>query len=221
MLGTFLVLISIAPMATFPVGSDCGFWPNHKGDRVLIACESDDGLHLSLLTVGGARRPIASGDADVMRQAVASGPATWSPADSHVALEVGLDEEPGVLLIDAGDNPSADFVDKVLVESNVSGAGPQWDVSGDWLIFRTSGTGDWAHEGVYARRIKDTAVFKLLGTVPRAMVVSNNTLFMSRSVENMPGQAEWLIFDLPKLLQQGKPVVSNSKSMSRECANKN
>lgn len=211
----FLVLMTVIPMLTMPIDPDCSVWPNQKGDGLLMACGSSEGLQLCLITSDGRRTAVDNVDAP---DAVATGPVAWSPTDSYVAIEIGLDEEPGILLIDVSERPSAIFVDKVLVSANVSGAGPQWDSTGGWLVFRTSGTGDWENEGIYTRRIADGETFKLIDAVPRSMTISNGSLFLTRRVGTDPTKADLLIFRLPELLRDRMRI--GKESMPRERAEK-
>ncbi|HKR62133.1 MAG TPA: hypothetical protein VJZ00_00265 [Thermoanaerobaculia bacterium] len=168
-------------------------------------------MRLAFMAKDGTTIEVQRVDSDIAQSAVATGPAAWSPADTHVALEIGLDEEPGVLLIDVSRQPSAVFVDRALASANVSGAGPQWDSSGAWLVFRTSGTGEWENEGIYAREIKGGAMLKLVAGVPRSMTVASDTLFVTLLQADDRRKDELVIFDLPTLLKQGSRVaIANS-----------
>ena len=107
-----------------------------------MLCRPDDVSSLVVHTADSAATRVQS-ERDIAGGGVPTGPAAWSPSSDRVALEIRLDEEPGILLIDLRGHPTGVFVDRALVDSNVSGTQPQWDTPGKWLIFATSGTGDW------------------------------------------------------------------------------
>src|SRR5687768_1507963 len=100
MLWVLLAVLAAGPQTVIALGNDCHVWPNHRGDRALTACRSDDAMRLALVSRDGKTIQVHQVDGGVVQSAVPSGPAVWSPADTHVALEIGLDEEPGILLID-------------------------------------------------------------------------------------------------------------------------
>lgn len=152
-----------------PVDSGCTLSASPKGDRTLVTCSSGGTLTLLLMTADGRALPVEDLDA-VLHNAVPTGSPEWSPSGRSIALEVGLDEEPGVLMIEARDKPSAVLIDRPLIPMQIAAAGPQWHSSGDWLVFHTSGSGGvLANEGVYALRVKDRVVFKLLASSVRSM----------------------------------------------------
>lgn len=122
MLPLLLVISAAAALWTLPLDSNCHVWPNRRGDRALIACTSERGLQLAVLASDGTKVEVQRIDRDIAEMGVASGPAEWSPTGKQVALEIGLDKEPGVLLIDVSDVPSAVFVDRGLAAASVSGA---------------------------------------------------------------------------------------------------
>lgn len=201
-------LLSAAAILSVPLSDDCGFFPSPSGDRVLLACRPSGELRLTVTTAGGQTTTIDDVETDMARHAVPTGPAAWSPYGDAVALEIGLDEEPGVLLITLKDRPTAIFVDRVLADANVSGAQPHWDRSGEWLIFATSGTGDWANEGVYALRINDGAVFRLLDAVPRRIKVAGDFLYVERVDRDAPERSILANFKIPELIRGGERVAT-------------
>jgi hypothetical protein len=214
------MLLSTIALLSRPLPEGCVHFPSAKGGRVLQACRPGDELQLTVLESDGRSTSINRIEADMVSGGVPTGPAAWSPSGDRVALEIGLDEEPGILLIDLTGEPSAIFVDRVLVDANVSGAQPQWSASGEWLIFATSGTGDWNHEGVYGLRISDGGVFRLVTAVPRSMEVVDDVLYLKRVDRADPARSELVEFKLRTLLAQAERIATLS-SPARERRNKN
>lgn len=132
----------------------------------------------------------------------------WSPSGRFVAFEVGLDEEPGVLLIEANDQPSAVLIDRPLIPLQIAAAGPQWHSSGNWLLFHTSGAGGvLANESVYALRMKDRAIFRLLASSVRSLALSDDTLYVVRVNVEADGKGELLAFDVEDLIRKAVRVA--------------
>lgn len=215
-----LLVLAATAAWSMPFADDCVFAPNRKGTRVLVACRPGDTMLLTLVDAAGKGVPVEVADAEIAEGGVPTGPAAWSPADDLVAIEIGLMEEPGVLLIDTGAAPRAVFVDAILADDGVSGARPQWDRSGAWLLFQTSGTGEWDQEGVYAVRVRDRVLFRLLKVVPRQMQVAGDTLYVTEVDRADPALRTLRSYDLPKLLQDGVRV-GPIEAAPRERAPKN
>ena len=215
MLSFLLATAAVVPLWTLPVDSNCRVWPSPKGDRVLVACTSERGMQLAIRQSDGRTVDVERLDREIAQNGVATGPAAWSPTGEEVAIEIGLDEEPAILLIDASQEPSAIFVDRELAAANVSGADPQWDTTGKWLIFRTSGTGDWNNEGIYVRESKSGTTRRLVNVVPRSITVAGDTLFVTRS---QPGstKSELMTFSLTKLLKQDVSVDTEMSARKRQ-----
>lgn len=209
---TLLVLCANA-LLTLPLSSDCVFSPSLSGDRVLVACRPADVLSVVVHTADGAETRVQL-EGDIAREGVPTGPAAWSPSNDRVALEIGLDEEPGILLIDLKGQPTGVFVDRALVDSNVSGTQPQWDASGKWLIFATSGTGDWRNEGVYGYRVADGAVFRLASALPKRLKVAGDFVYLERADRADPSKVHLVALRLQTLLQAGTRI-GNSSSRRR------
>jgi hypothetical protein len=200
-------LLILASLWSKPVDSGCTLSASYKGDRALMSCKSEDGLTLSVTTADGRSLSVDDIDA-VLRDAVPTGLPEWSPSGRFVALEVGLDEEPGVLLIDASDKPSAVLIDRPLIPMQIAAAGPQWHSSGDWLVFHTSGAGGaLANEGVYALRLKDRAIFRLLTASVRSMALSEATLYVVRVSVEANGKGELLALNIDDLMRKAVRVV--------------
>ena len=214
MLSLLLATAAAVPLWTLPLDGDCRVWPGPKGDRVLMACTSERGMQLAIHRSDGRTADVERLDREIAEVGVATGPAAWSPTGKEVALEIGLDEEPAILLIDASHEPSAIFVDRELAAANVAGADPQWDPTGKWLIFRTSGTGEWANEGIYVRESKSGAIRRLLNVVPRSITVAGDTLFVTRSPTGST-RAELMTFSLTDLLKQGTSVEGETSARKR------
>lgn len=215
-----LAILSAAALWSSPMANHCVFFPAPKGERVLLACRPGDAMQLAVVGLDGRRTEIADIEPDMVSGGVPTGPAAWSPTGDHVALEIGLDEEPGVLLITLGERPSALFVDRVLVDAGVSGAQPQWDSSGKWLIFATSGTGEWNREGVYAMRVADGAVFRLLTAVPRSLRVADDVLYLQRVDRADPAKSDLAVFRLPALLRSAERVGTAAAVPARKRSEK-
>jgi hypothetical protein len=216
----FLLVLAATTAWSMPLADDCLFAPNRTGTRLLVACRPDDTMLLTLVDATGKRVPVEVVDADIAEGGVPTGPAAWSPSGDLVALEIGLMEEPGVLLIDTGAAPRAVFVDAILADDGVSGARPQWDRSGAWLLFQTSGTGDWDQEGVYAVRVRDRVLFRLLAVVPRRMQVAGDMLYLTEVDRADPALRSLVAYDLPKLLRDATRVGA-IEAPPRERATKN
>ena len=210
-----LLNLALASLWSKPVDSGCTVSASRNGDRALMSCRTGYGLTLSVIMADGRSIPVKDVDA-VLRDAVPTGCPEWSPSGRFVALEVGLDEEPGVLLIDASDKPSAVLMDRPLVPMQIAAAGPQWHSSGDWLVFHTSGAGGvLANEGVYALRLQDRAIFRLLAANVRSMALSGPTLYVVRVNVESNGKGELLAFnidDLMKKLVRVIPVENASRA---------
>jgi hypothetical protein len=209
-----VLLLSTLTLWSLPFAEDCVFFPNLRGDRVLIACRPADELLLTVYSADGRSTQVGAID-QAVRGGVPTGPAAWSPSGDRVALEIGLDEEPGILLISLLGKPSAIFVDQILVDANVSGAQPQWDPSGEWLIFATSGTGDWKSEGVYAMRVRDGVVFRLLSVVPRRMRIAGDFLYLDQLDRADPSRSDLKAFRLSALLKSGHQVAASRERIEK------
>ena len=204
---TLLLNLALSALWSKPIDTGCTLSASHKGDRALISCRSGDGLKLSVTTADGQSLSVEDIDA-VLGDAVPTGSPEWSPSGRFVALEVGLDEEPGVLLIDAIDKPSAVLIDRPLIAMQIAAAGPRWHSSGDWLVFHTSGAGgDLSNEGVYALRVKDRTMFRLLVANVRSMAVSGATLYVVRVNVEADGKGELLAFNIDDLVRKAVRVV--------------
>jgi hypothetical protein len=216
----FAVLLHLAPASLWakPADRACTLSASHKADRALLSCRTGDTVALSVVTADG--RALSVEDVDgVLRDAVPVESPQWSPSGRFVALEVGLDEEPGVLLIDVHDKPSAVLIDRPLIPMQIAAAGPQWHPSGEWLLFHTSGAGgDLANEGVYALRLQDRAIFRLLAANVRSMGVSGATLFVVRLNIEANGKSELLALDIDDLMRKGVRVfpVENTERARHE-----
>lgn len=204
-----LLVLYASALLTLPLSNDCGFFPSLNGDCVLVACRPGDVLSLVVHTGDGAATRVQI-EADIARDGVPTGPASWSPSSDRVALEIGLDEEPGILLIDLKGQPMAVFVDRALVDSNVSGTQPQWDASGKWLIFATSGTGDWENEGVYGYRVSDGALFRLASALPRRLKVAGDFVYLERADHADPSKVHLVALRLQTLLEAGTRMGDSS-----------
>ena len=108
-----------------------------------------------------------------------------------------------------------DHTEIELAVANVSGADPQWDTSGEWLIFRTSGTGEWENEGIYARDPKNGAIGRLVQVVPRSITVAGDTLFVTRSPSAGAPRGEVMVFSLAALLKQDTPATRGTSARTR------
>ena len=114
----------------------------------------------------------------VLRDARMIGDPVWSSDGSSVALEVALDEEPGVLLVTLGPQLRVHFVDKSLLHLGLSGMGPAWSLDGQWLLFHTSGTGSsLREEGIYGYRLSDGRTYRLLRARVNSIAVGRDHIF--------------------------------------------
>ena len=204
------VLLSLAPLWSKAGGEDCLLSASPKGERTLMACRTADGWQLSLIAPDGRIARMTDVDADALHGVVSTTVAVWSPTGRNVALEIGFDEEPGVFLIDAGESPSAVLIDRALAKQNVSATDPQWTAAGDWLLFRTSGTGEHANEGVYAVRLKDRAIVRLVPGIVKAFTLAGNTLIVSKTDKQL------VAFAFDKLAAQSPVVAALRKRAARE-----
>lgn len=201
------LLTTVISLSLQALDSGCTLSTGHNADRALMSCMTDGALTLSVRTADGRSFSVEDVDA-VLPDAVPAGAPEWSPSGRFVALEVGLDEEPGVLLIDVSDKPTAVLIDRPLIPLKIAAAGPQWHPSGDWILFHTSGAGgDFSNEGVYALRLRDRAIFRLLASNVRSMAVSGATLYVVRVNVDAPGKGEFLTFNIDELIRKGIRIV--------------
>lgn len=199
--------LALVTLWSKPVDSNCTVSANRRGDRALLSCRTGDGLRLSVVTADGRSLPVGDVDA-VLHDAVPTESPEWSQSGRFVAFEVGLDEEPGVVLVDVSDKPSAVLIDRPLIPMQIAAAGPRWHSSDDWLLFHTSGAGGaLANEGVYALRLADRAIFRLLAANVRSMAVSEATLYVVRVNVEADGKGEVLAFKVDDLIRKGVRVV--------------
>jgi hypothetical protein len=213
-IATLLLLSGLARNSLWskPVDSGCTVSTNRTGDRALVSCRTEDALSLSVATSDGRLLPVEDIDA-VLGDAMPTGSPEWSLSGRFVALEVALDEEPGVLLIEVRDKPVAIFVDRPLVPMQIAAAGPQWHPSGDWLVFRTSGAGGvLANEGVYALRLRDRAIYRLLATSVRSMALSGATMYLVSVTAEADGAGELLTFNVDDLIRKAVRVVPGGRT---------
>jgi hypothetical protein len=214
-----LILSSV--LTTFgaqPVDNDCRL-SSGRSNSVLMACRSEDGLHLWVVSADGRRTRVEDVDR-VLPDAVPVGTFASSPSGEFAALEVALDEESGVLLVDMSDKPSVTLLDRPLIPMQIAAAGPQWHPSGEWLLFVTSGTGgDLAKEGVYGLRMKDRAIFRITAANTTTFALADDTLYVVRkAVEAKTSELVGVSF--AGALKSAIQVVPSERSASRRRAEK-
>lgn len=198
-----------APLWSSPVGPDCATSASGREPLVLMLCNSEDGLQMSIVRSGGRTTPVRDVDA-VLRNAFVTRAPAWAPSGRFVAVEVALDEEPGVLLVDVAGSPSVVFVDKALIPLGVALEHPQWR-SSEWLVFRTSGMGaDLYKEGIYALRMRDRAIFRLLAFDVREFTVTAQTLYVTGRPVRSTVPARLLAFSFEQLLKGAVAVVGTN-----------
>lgn len=206
MIASFLLSLVVNPLWSKPIDTACTLSASHNGKTVLTSCRSQEALALTLVTSDGRSLPVEDVDA-VMRDAVPTASPLWSPSDEFVVMEVALDEEPGVLLIEVSDTPNARLFDRSLTRMQLSATGPQWH-SGEWLVFHTSGTGgDLAMEGVYALRLKDRVLFRLLSLNATRIAVTHTTLYVSHMPISPGGKRALSAFPMRVLLEKATRVA--------------
>jgi Tol biopolymer transport system component len=211
----FLMLLAVPPAWSQPASSNCIMKANHKGSLTFLACRSPERLQLSLISSGGRVTLVKDADDEVLRSVIDTGTINWSPTDSALALEIDFDDEPGLLLVRVNGTPSAELLDTKLARLNVSATHPLWSSSGDWLLFSTSGTGERSNEGVYALRIKDGAIFRLLRCIAQSFTLAHDMLIVSSVVEKDPTTTMLAAFRFDELLRQ-KVLVHFSSPLKRK-----
>lgn len=159
------------------VASGCMVSVSPRGTAAVVVCrDAQSGLTISAVDAD-SRNPAEDVD-QVLRDARLIGDPVWSSDGSSVALEVALDEEPGVLLVRLGSRLRVHFVDKSLLHLGLSGMGPAWSLDGQWLLFHTSGTGgSLREEGIYAYRLSDGRTYQLLRARVSSIAVGRDHLF--------------------------------------------
>ena len=102
--------------------------------------------------------------------------AVWSPTEQFVALDAGFDTASTVILIDNKGQRVVD-VGAMLFAVGVDPEGPVWDSNGEWLVFHTTGAGaNLNNDGVYAVRIADMTLYRLLRGQVRSVSIAKDTL---------------------------------------------
>ncbi len=159
------------------VASGCKVSAPARAMTPVVVC-SDRKTGLTIFTVD-ADSIIAVEDVDkVLADARLTGDPVWSSDGSSLALEIALDEEPGVLVVRLGTRSRVHFVDKSLVPLHLSGMGPVWSPDDRWLLYHTSGTGGRLRdEGVFAYRASDGATYRVLRARVSSIAVSREHLF--------------------------------------------
>lgn len=176
-----LIILIIGLASAISLNGDCAISASGAMmSSVLVACDTPNGLELSVVTPDGRKFQVSDPD-DVTAHAVATGAVRWSPDGSQAAMEIALAEEPAVLLIDMfPDSPSASLID-TYSSLDVSLADPEWHPSGRWLFFHSSGTGERiTAEGIYALRLSDLCIFRLYVGNVSDVAVDNETIYAIR-----------------------------------------
>jgi hypothetical protein len=159
------------------VASGCRVSVPPRGATAIVICRNaESGLTISAVDADSSD---PAEDVDhVLRDAKLIGDPVWSSDGSSVALEVALDEEPGVLLVRLGSRLRVHFIDKSLLHLGLSGMGPAWSLDGQWLLFHTSGTGgSLRDEGIYAYRLSDRQTYQLLRARVSSIAVGRDHIF--------------------------------------------
>jgi hypothetical protein len=194
------LLVSFSPTWSVSFNDECVMSPSTSGD-VLIVCQEADGLSLTVVTKEGEKyglEPESPAYLEGMRSAVVP---VWSPSGKRIAFQVGLDEEPEVLIVTLGPDPSITRFDVVLAPLGVSAASPHWGLTDEWLIVMTSGTGArYDAEGVYGWRLSDGTVIRLIGGIAGQLLIVGDFLYISYSDHgDRPGPTV-AMFELAQLL---------------------
>ena len=194
-------------------------WPDGQGREILFVTSQPDGSRRIALidpSTGSERtldaRTILEGNDEEIVDA------RWSPDGKLIALEVKGDEA-GLSYVW---NPATGEVRALNFQELAGSRSPRWDPSGEWLYFIPGLlTLDKPEEGLYAFRVSDAGIYKMLpGVFVAEGIVVTREQLLGVSVVGSDQGPQLFAASLGELKRQGIQVAHWDRQQGLFVSNK-